>query len=200
MSSLESLFSSLENQGWAFADDLLSSEWVAALFSECQKSWQNGLFHEAHIGRGQGKSQNTEIRGDAILWLDSNSGPATQDFLKWAEEFRCSLNERYFLGLHREEFHFARYPEGRGYQKHLDQHRGQGTRKISLVFYLNPDWPANAGGELVLYSHENEFLEVQRIPPHGGRLVVFRSDLIPHEVLPCFQTRWSLTGWFRTDS
>src|SRR3546814_5029992 len=33
-----------------------------------------------------------------------------------------------------------------------------------------------------------------------GRLVVFRSDLIPHEVMPCSQPRWSLTGWFRSDA
>jgi len=32
-----------------------------------------------------------------------------------------------------------------------------------------------------------------------ARLVIFRSDLIPHEVLPCRQARWSLTGWLRSD-
>jgi SM-20-related protein len=29
--------------------------------------------------------------------------------------------------------------------------------------------------------------------------VLFRSDSILHEVRPCQKTRWSLTGWFRSD-
>ncbi|RYZ69438.1 MAG: 2OG-Fe(II) oxygenase, partial [Proteobacteria bacterium] len=112
---------------------------------------------------------------------------------------RAALNERYFLGLRREEFHFARYPVGKGYAKHLDQHRGQTERRISLVLYLNPEWSATDGGQLRLFSSEDEMQEVTMITPQWGRLVLFRSDLVPHEVLPCFQIRWSLTGWFRTD-
>jgi SM-20-related protein len=194
---METLFKSLETQGWACADDLLPANLVSALTEKCQKSWQEGLFREAHIGRGTEKSRHSEIRGDSILWLDSS--PAALGFLEWAAQFRRELNQRYFLGLQSEEFHFARYPVGKGYQKHMDQHRGQSQRKISLVLYLNPQWSENDGGELVLYSPEDEKQMTKKILPRWGRLVVFRSDLIPHEVLPCIQIRWSLTGWFRTD-
>jgi len=199
MLSHESLFESLEKNGWAFADDVVPADLVQKLFSECQKSWQSGLFHEAHIGRGQSKNLDSEIRGDSILWLNSEQSHAAQQFLQWAAEFRHELNQRYFLGLNSEEFHFARYPAGKGYQKHVDQHRGTQARKISLVLYLNSSWGPQDGGELCIYDAENDSREVQRILPKGGRLVIFRSDLIPHAVLPCFQTRWSLTGWFRTD-
>lgn len=200
MQSRESLFQSLEQNGWAFSDEVLPENLEQELFLECQKSWQEGLFKEAHIGRGNEKTLNSEIRGDAILWLKTEQPPpASQRFLQWAAELRQEMNERYFLGLRSEEFHFARYPEGKGYQKHIDQHRGSQFRKITLVLYLNPSWGAQDGGELCIYSPENESLEIQRILPQGGRVILFRSDLIPHAVLPCFQTRWSLTGWFRTD-
>lgn len=200
MQSLEALFQSLEQNGWAFADGILPKNLAQELFSECQKSWDEGLFHEAHIGRGQDKSRKAEIRGDSILWLNSEqTDSASQRFLHWAADLRQELNQRYFLGLRSEEFHFARYPVGKGYQKHIDQHRGTSARKISLVLYLNPTWEPQDGGELCIYSAENETQELQKILPRSGRLVLFRSDLIPHEVLPCFQTRWSLTGWFRTD-
>ena len=33
------------------------------------------------------------------------------------------------------------------------------------------------------------------ILPAGGRLVVFRSDQIEHEVLLCRKKRYSITGW-----
>ncbi|HAJ18613.1 MAG TPA: hypothetical protein DCL95_00870 [Rhodospirillaceae bacterium] len=38
-----------------------------------------------------------------------------------------------------------------------------------------------------------------RLIPAPGRLVVFRSDLVWHEVLPGRKPRWSLTGWLRDD-
>lgn len=200
MQSRETLFETLEEKGWAFSDDILPKDLVEELLLECQKSWQDGLFRDAHIGRGQSKNLDAEIRGDAILWLNSEQNhSASRRFLQWAAEFRRELNQRYYLGLNSEEFHFARYPAGKGYQKHIDQHRGTLARKISLVLYLNQNWGPEDGGELCIYDASDESLELQRVLPKGGRLVLFRSDLVPHAVLPCFQTRWSLTGWFRTD-
>ncbi len=200
MQARDPLFESLEEKGWAFSDDIMPKELADALLSECQKSWQDGLFRGAQIGRGQSKNLDSEIRGDSILWLNyEQTESAGSHFLQWAAELRRELNQRYYLGLNSAEFHFARYPAGTGYHKHIDQHRGTLARKISLVLYLNPQWGAEDGGELCIYDPRNESLEVQRILPKGGRLLLFRSDLIPHAVLPCFQTRWSLTGWFRTD-
>ncbi|MBS1969773.1 MAG: 2OG-Fe(II) oxygenase [Bdellovibrionales bacterium] len=200
MQARDTLLESLEEKGWAFSDDIMPKELAEELLFECQKSWHDGLFREAQIGRGQSKNLDSEIRGDSILWLNSEQkDSASSRFLQWAAELRRELNQRYYLGLNSEEFHFARYPAGKGYQKHIDQHRGTLARKISLVLYLNPQWGTEDGGELCIYDPQNESLEVQRILPKGGRLVLFRSDLIPHAVLPCFQTRWSLTGWFRTD-
>lgn len=201
MQKLENLFHDLERQGWAFADEVTPENLSRELFLECQKSWEDGLFTEASIGRGTEKNRHSEIRGDSILWLNSGQeSGAPQKFLQWAEDLQKNLNQRYYLGLRSNEFHFARYPTGKGYQKHLDQHRGTPHRQISLVLYLNPQWSEQDGGELCLYSTDDDSILIQKVRPQGGRLVLFRSDLVPHEVLPCFQTRWSLTGWFRTDS
>lgn len=199
-SPLEKLFLSLEQNNYAVSDEVVDATLAQRLFEECQKSWQGGAFQEASIGRGTEKTRQENIRGDSILWLNSeHADAASSQFLQWAAEFRRALNERYFLGLQREEFHFARYPVGTGYQKHLDQHRGQNHRKISLVLYLNPSWSPQDGGELQLFTAEDDSVGAEKVLPQSARLVIFRSDLIPHEVLPCFQIRWSLTGWFRTD-
>jgi len=201
MSLFDNLFEGLEHQGWAVRDDVVAHDLAANLYGDSQESWQAGLFHEAGIGRGEDVSHRADIRGDSILWLEScPQQPARQDFLAWTAVLRRELNERYFLGLKSEEFHFSRYPVGTGYRKHLDQHRSSEHRKISLVLYLNPEWSPDDAGELCIYSPEDASVEVQKIMPRFGRLVVFRSDLIPHEVLPCRRTRWALTGWFRTDA
>ncbi len=201
MRSHQTLFEQLEEQGWAVSDDLIPAHLQQSLYRQSQQLWQAGHFHEAHIGRNENNATRTDIRGDSICWLDPlDPLKAHPAFAAWSAELREQLNRRYYLGLRSEEFHFARYPEGSGYKKHLDQHRTSQRRKISLVLYLNPQWALSDGGELCIYAPEDDARELRRVLPQPARLVVFRSDLIPHEVLPSLQTRWSLTGWFRTDS
>lgn len=98
------------------------------------------------------------------------------------------------LGLEDFESHFALYPPGAFYLKHVDRFRDDDRRMVSAVLYLNDDWLPEHGGQLRMYLDES--LE-QDVVPNGGCLVVFLSGDIPHEVLPATRDRLSLTGWFR---
>lgn len=201
MRSHQTLFEQLEEQGWAVSDDLIPAHLQQSLYVQSQQLWQAGQFHDARIGRNASNTARSDIRGDSICWLDPlDPLKAHLEFSTWADKLRHQLNERYYLGLRSEEFHFARYAQGQGYKKHFDQHQGSLRRKISLVLYLNPQWGPGDGGELCIFAPDNDQQEVQRTLPQPARLVVFRSDLIAHEVLPAQQIRWSLTGWFRTDA
>src|SRR3546814_14032071 len=80
-----------------------------------------------------------------------------------------------YTGLNNAEFHFARYPAGHCYRKHMDQHRDQLNRKISLVLYLNREWSEAGHGELCLYSSPDENRLVQRVLPMPGRLEIGRE-------------------------
>jgi len=197
MSPLDPLFQSLEEHGWAVSDSLIPVDWQQTLLQMGQQLWHEGRFHPAHIGRQANTLLHPDIRGDSICWIDAHSPPGHHPFFDWLAQFRQALNARYYLGLRRHECHFARYEPGRGYARHIDQHRGTVYRKISVVLYLNPQWRQEDGGELCVY--ENDDGNAHRVSPTPGRLAVFRSDSIPHEVLPARQTRWSLTGWLRTD-
>lgn len=192
---MQKIFADLENQGWSLSE-IEPSLW-RPLLQDCQQKWQQGLFAEAQIGRGSQTQRVDRVRGDSICWLETDRDPALQAFAEWSLALQQQLNEAFYLGLTHHEFHYARYPEGKGYAKHRDQHRDSNRRKISLVLYLNPEWPEGAGGELCIFSSEDENKLQTKIQPLGGRLVIFRSDQVPHEVLPATQPRWSLTGWFR---
>lgn len=200
MASFDALFQNLEVHGWAMADNAMPDGLVTRLLQAGDQAWQANLFQDAHVGTTSQPVRNTAIRGDTIWWLEPDmASDACQQFLAWADVLQQALNRHFFLGLRRAEFHFARYGQGLGYKRHMDQHRGQPYRRISLVLYLNPQWDASSGGELCLYAPGTSGDETQRILPMPGRLVLFRSDLIPHAVLPCTRPRWSLTGWFRND-
>lgn len=189
------LFQSLEERGWAVHDRIVPPSLIQALHRHAHQLWQQGFFKPARIGRNAELKHDPGIRGDAICWLDASASPCAE-FLDWADGLRQDLNRHFFLGLRSQEFHFARYEPGRGYARHMDQHRETRARKVSLVLYLNEGWEAGDGGELCLYAPEAP----AGILPEPGRLVLFLSDRIPHEVLPARRVRWSLTGWYRDDA
>jgi SM-20-related protein len=70
---------------------------------------------------------------------------------------------------------------------------------LSVVVYLNSDWAADDGGELVLYK-DAEDRERLRVTPLAGTLVVFLSEDFPHEVLPAKRDRFSIAGWYRVNA
>jgi SM-20-related protein len=96
------------------------------------------------------------------------------------------------LGMESIEAHYALYPTGAGYLRHRDRFRNNDSRVLSLVCYLNPDWPADAGGALRLHLPDGAI----DIAPRTGTVVMFLSDEIEHEVLPATQPRLSIAAWF----
>ncbi|OWT60147.1 2OG-Fe(II) oxygenase [Candidimonas nitroreducens] len=199
MSDFDEILYLLNKQGWAVSDTAVPGAWHASLLEQAQRLWVAGEFSGGEIGRGANDARQPAVRGDAICWVEPDSALAQHPFFEWMTGLREALNKSYDMGLRRHEFHFARYDDGAGYKKHIDQHRGTNYRKISIVFYLNSDWDEANGGELCLYDPYNIDAEIGRFAPLGGRLAVFVSGYMPHEVLPSRATRWSLTGWMRTD-
>ncbi len=195
------LFHDLAEQGVSISDGLLPADLIDALYDEALLGWNEGRFADAHVGHARRPQRITAIRGDSILWLEPEARSGAEGrFLDWAETLRQELNLQFYLGLQRSEFHFARYDAGQGYARHFDQHRNEPHRRITLTLYLTPDWQADDGGELCLYRPDNPEQEWLRVLPQRGRMVLFRSELIPHAVMPARKTRWSMTGWFRNDS
>ena len=121
---------------------------------------------------------------------------------RWTEFVDRTCQPDYWDTLAEYEAHYACYEPGSFYRRHVDKHGADaevgasGQRVISTVCYLNePGWPADAGGELVLYA---EGLGPLKVTPEAGTLVVFRSDTLAHEVLPAQRQRLSIAGWMRT--
>lgn len=133
-------------------------------------------------------------RGDDTLWLDSPAcGAAAGDLLLAFDGLRDGLNRRLTLGLASVEAHYAHYPVGAGYARHVDGFRLDDARVLSLVLYLNRDWPTDAGGELRLHLPEGR----RDIAPMQGTLAIFLSAGVEHEVMAATLPRYSVAAWFR---
>lgn len=188
------IIDSLATHGYAVCDDFLPDNLVKDLAKIALKRQQNGEMVAAKTGKTI-KNLNANIRGDHTLWLEENDAEAPiQAYFSHMNALRNALNASLFLGLQSFETHFAIYPIGGAYQKHLDQFAStENARQISSILYLNNDWQADNGGELRLDLGERSL----DILPCGGKLVLFQSAKFWHEVLPAKRPRISLTGWFR---
>jgi SM-20-related protein len=175
-------------------DGYLDRERVRGL-QECLLTRRaRGDFSAARIGRDQSLQKKPEIRGDQTCWLCEPLLPAERDLLSGLEQLRLHLNRELYLGLFELELHYAWYVPGTGYARHVDQSFGSSARRISLILYLNEDWPSSAGGELELYDERGG---CRRVEPLAGRLVCFLTQGREHAVLAAHRDRFSVSGWFR---
>ncbi|AKS41385.1 2OG-Fe(II) oxygenase [Wenzhouxiangella marina] len=195
---LEQAADALGRNGWWHGTQMLDSAQVAALIEELDALREADRLHRAGIGRELDFQIDSDIRRDRIVWLNRQR-PVQSAFLDQMERLRLALNRRLFLGLFEFEGHFAHYPPGGFYKRHLDSFRGAANRLVSVVVYLNRDWQAGDSGELVLFSEdESETLAV--IEPRAGSMALFLSEEIPHEVRPAHKDRSSIAGWFRLNA
>lgn len=189
-------------QGWAVRENFLELARWQALAAEAEQLWEQGAFRKAGIGRVAAQHVDAGIRGDYTLWLDAQLTPAAAGFAaRELEALRSRLNAAAYLGLFEFEGHFAKYPAGARYARHLDQPRGSEARRVSVVLYLNENWQAVEGGELCLYPPGRlpaAAATTVRVLPRGGTLAIFASADTYHEVRVARRARLSLSGWLRS--
>lgn len=193
---LDSVADSLANNSYAVIDNFLSEQEALDCLAILKSNQEKGNFKEAGIGTLGMHQIDKSIRGDEIKWLDNNNlSPASQIYMNQVQAMMRYFNRTLFLSLKDFEGHFAHYPSGTFYKRHLDTLKLSDHRKLSFVFYLNPNWNKGDGGELLLYLNEGNQEKILTVEPILGRLVVFRSEILEHEVALAHKSRYSITGW-----
>lgn len=192
----------LRGQGWSVIPNALPQALAEQLHGQILGMGEAD-FSPAGVGRSADFTLNPFVRRDEILWIEGRTG-AEKEWLQWSNRLRLFLNRRLFLGLFSFESHFAHYPPGAFYRKHVDAFRGNPrkdptNRVLSVVAYFNPGWLPEDGGELALYQ-EAEVEPFLRVTPAFGTLVVFLSEEVPHEVRPANRHRYSIAGWYRVNN
>ncbi|SFR46861.1 SM-20-related protein [Marinobacter daqiaonensis] len=197
---LDTIADDLCQHGWLTLDatPLLGPELLAELHREVEILEKTAAMERAGVGRGGDFTRDRSVRRDRIAWLNGETAcqGALFDFF---EQVRVGLNRRLFLGLQRFEAHYASYQPGDFYRRHVDSFQGRASRVVSLVMYLNEDWGPADGGELQVFGRNAPGTVCGRVFPERGRMAVFMSEEVPHEVLPAARSRHSIACWFRQD-
>jgi len=180
----------LSNKDYVIIDDFCRED----LYQDLKLMFQDRLpfFSQAGIGALDLNTVHEEIRGDQTYWLDRKRDIEIEAFWQLIDESIYMLNRYCFLSLSGYEFHFANYPIGGHYAKHLDQFQQRNNRMISFIIYMNDDWKPEDGGQLEIFPKRKASL---KIDPLARRCVLFKSAELPHRVLKANKERRSLTGW-----
>ena len=182
----------LATDDYLVVDNFISDDFFDSIQRYFLQLLDDNEFSKAAIGSSEKRQIESSIRGDFIYWLDRQEDRDLSPLFNLLDETVQQLKQQLFLSLSDYEFHFAMYPPGTGYEKHVDQFQGKNNRIISMLIYLNEGWKPGDGGELKIYRQDGEEILVE---PIAKRLVMFKSDTVPHEVMPTRISRKSLTGW-----
>lgn len=196
----EQIIADILSKKYAVVEDFFSEDEVLILRNTLLQKYDEDKFKKAAIGNRVNELIAKSIRGDFILWIDESRVENGETmFFQKINDLTTYLNKTCFLGILQKEFHYALYPIGTFYKRHLDTFQNDDRRKLSFVCYLNEDgWQPEDGGELVLYLDENGKEQEKIICPYPGRVVIFESQIIEHEVRPANRERLSITGWLKT--
>ena len=154
----ENIIADLGSKQYSVIDDFFTADEVKALRASLLQKYDEDSFKKSAIGNRTNEIIKTKVRGDIILWIDEqNINPSEQLFFKKINDLKDYLNRTCFLGINQKEFHYAIYPKGTFYKRHLDTFQNDDRRKLSFVCYLNEEnWKPENGGELVLYLENGE--------------------------------------------
>lgn len=196
----EEIISGLLEDNYCIVENFFNLEEVGLLRKTLLDKYEKDDFKKAAIGNRTNENIEKSVRGDFILWInEADAGEAELIFFNKLNSLIEYLNKTCFLGILQKEFHYALYSEGTFYKRHLDTFQNDDRRKLSLVCYLNDeDWKPENGGELVIFKEENGIDVAKYIYPLPGRMVIFESQMLEHEVKPVKTTRLSITGWLKT--
>lgn len=209
----------LAAKDYVIIQNFIPENLIGALREDVSNLRSKNKFRVARIGQDSTNTLNQDIRVAETCFIGpnklqdctDNEGARTQlyDIL---DTLRSDLSENPALGDSAPELDptlsetlYAYYPEGGFYRRHRDAIPESASilRSYSLLLYLNDDWKPEDGGELRLHrdsggdflpeGEEPNYLDVE---PHGGTLVLFKSEKIPHEVLDTKSNRLAVVGWY----
>lgn len=173
-------------------DGVLGPQHAAHVRAAVLEARARGELRPAGLGRDRQRREG--LRSDHIAWIEPTAAdPRLQPLLERFARLQEQLDRDAFLGLRRFEVQLAAYDQGPGYVRHVDAFQGGGTRRLTAIYYANPHWHPDDGGELRCWPPSGPRV----VEPIDDRMIVFRSERLEHEVAPVHRgPRVAVTAWF----
>mmetsp|Transcript_25308 Transcript_25308/g.40593 ORF Transcript_25308/g.40593 Transcript_25308/m.40593 type:complete len:208 (+) Transcript_25308:419-1042(+) len=105
--------------------------------------------------KGKSSWKQSNLRGDLTTWINptNEENLAIRKVVKALENIKLDLNSAIDFKCEKVSVQAAVYPgNGARYVRHKDSYPGGGPqRRITILYYLNPEWQEGDGGELRIH-------------------------------------------------
>ena len=136
----EQIIEDLLEKQYSIVDDFFQTEEIDRLRTSLLAKYEEDQFKKSAIGNRTNELIEKAIRGDFILWMNEvEAGETEKIFFNKINNLVDYLNKTCFMGILHKEFHYAVYPKGTFYKRHLDTFQNDSRRKLSIVSYLNDE-------------------------------------------------------------
>lgn len=197
----------LHRAGFVVLDGFVDAELAGKVAEQAKQLYAQGLMRTPHA-HDNDANLDVHARGDVTMWVhhgeyaDTPLGAAIERLML----LRRALAS--FVLLHPEELvelQLALYNDtGAHYVRHRDalpcgaspDEAHLKPRRVTAVMYTSLDWTDEQGGELRLFRNRADREGMAQVAPRAGRVALFLSGAIDHEVLPSYAPRAALTAWF----
>lgn len=201
----------LMTKGYGIQDNFVDDRVVEDVFKELEM-----IDFEGRLSQVQ-QQKMIGYRTDKICWvnfegLDREKQPGLLKLFKKMISIPFELNKKCSLYLQASaSFHLGCFPKDAYYKKHVDggyETNLNNGRKVTALFYANKRWSDSDEGQLRIYRRRPNPFQLEKgatpfqedeveedITPEAGRLVLFRSRDVPHEVLKTKRKRFAVTLW-----
>ncbi|KAI8611645.1 hypothetical protein BC830DRAFT_1171710 [Chytriomyces sp. MP71] len=195
---------SLREQGFVWLDGLFDGDVIQAAREAALQLAESGEMIPAGMVRLEDDPfRDRKARDDVICWLHKDQHPATHPALDAVLD-KLQLIQRDIASVIRlkgqAEYQLAVYKGNGGhYERHrdafpIDDDADEEQRRVTVVVYLTDELETNVGGGLKIFrplGHE------QIVESAAGRVMIFLSGVVDHEVLPVFNMRAAVSAWIR---
>ncbi|KAL6750513.1 prolyl 4-hydroxylase [Haematococcus lacustris] len=178
----------LIRKGFAVIDDVLPPSSTSKLREEIVALAQGGVMHtnSTHLVRG---TETQLLEKSHILEAELSMDTGIQALAPLCHQVSQDTSLATMLSLFMpmlsldQQATKLQYNRGQGgcFPMHLDTDAMLDGRKVTAIFYLNPEWQPAQGGLLKLYPWPAPPVS---IAPLAGRMVLFSSPHMVHRVTP----------------
>jgi hypothetical protein len=187
--------------GYAVVDNVFGDACAAALRDEVVALRHTMHRNATHLvrGGGGGGHRPTLVPKQGIFEAELMS-PVTQALAPFCSQLQADATLRVMLSLLAAELRLEAQAiklqrnagDGACFPIHTDTDAAVDGRRVTAIWYLNPGWRPEHGGQLRLYPFPAAPLDID---PLNDRLVLFSSRRMLHRVLPAHHERYCFTIW-----
>jgi len=212
--------SGLMEKGYGYQDEFLDDKVMRDVYSEMELLDFDGKYVDVQQQKMTGYRKD-RIGWFTLESLDREKQPGLVALFKKMISIPFELNKKCSLYLQAGgNFQLSVYPKDSYYKKHIDGGYDDinNGRKITAVYYPNHSWSSGNGGELKIFKRRLNHFQLAKLKkeaeekgepepqvpedvaeevmdPSGGRLLLFRSRDMAHEVLLANKKRYAVSFW-----